>query len=196
MFIKQATTPLLVTHTCQTKEFRPFHINTPPAGQLLMNMVEHGTLVFILKTFIIDNISFSRFILYHPHLTWNWSTGYEVQFRHYFVNLDNKMLDQIIVHKEVPGCFVKVPKTVRFILGIWNLNLAHDLFGREVRALIHNNTSFKIMDGQYFQIIARTISFIFARMVFCYHNCPNVLWEKIVLVWGKKLRKKFANSRP
>jgi hypothetical protein len=51
MFIKQATTPLLVTHTCQTKEFRPFHINTPPAGQLLMNMVEHGTLVFILKNF-------------------------------------------------------------------------------------------------------------------------------------------------
>ena len=33
-------------------------------------------------------------------------------------------------------------------------------------------------------------------MVFCYHNCSNVLWEKIVLVWGKKLRKKFANSRP
>ena len=22
-------------------------------------------------------------------------------------------------------------------------------------------------------------------MVFCYHNCSNVLWEKIVLVWGK-----------
>ena len=35
-----------------------------------------------------------------------------------------------------------------------------------------------------------------AEMVFCYHNCSNVLWEKIVLVWGKKLRKKFANSRP
>ena len=34
------------------------------------------------------------------------------------------------------------------------------------------------------------------KMVFCYHNCSNVLWEKIVLVWGKKLRKKFANSRP
>ena len=34
------------------------------------------------------------------------------------------------------------------------------------------------------------------RLVFCYHNCSNVLWEKIVLVWGKKLRKKFANSRP
>ena len=34
------------------------------------------------------------------------------------------------------------------------------------------------------------------NMVFCYHNCSNVLWEKIVLVWGKKLRKKFANSRP
>ena len=33
------------------------------------------------------------------------------------------------------------------------------------------------------------------QMVFCYHNCSNVLWEKIVLVWGKKLRKKFANSR-
>ena len=32
-------------------------------------------------------------------------------------------------------------------------------------------------------------------LVFCYHNCSNVLWEKIVLVWGKKLRKKFANSR-
>ena len=31
-------------------------------------------------------------------------------------------------------------------------------------------------------------------MVFCYHNCSNVVWEKIVLVWGKKLRKKFANS--
>ena len=24
------------------------------------------------------------------------------------------------------------------------------------------------------------------QMVFCYHNCSNVLWEKIVLVWGKK----------
>ena len=34
------------------------------------------------------------------------------------------------------------------------------------------------------------------EMVFCYHNCSNVLLEKIVLVWGKKLRKKFANSRP
>ena len=34
------------------------------------------------------------------------------------------------------------------------------------------------------------------EMVFCYHNCSNVLWEKIVLVWGKKLRKKFANLRP
>ena len=36
------------------------------------------------------------------------------------------------------------------------------------------------------------------QMVFCYHNCSNVLWEKIVLVWGKKSesRKKFANSRP
>ena len=34
------------------------------------------------------------------------------------------------------------------------------------------------------------------KMVFCYHNCSNVLWEKIVLVWGKKLIKKFANSRP
>ena len=33
-------------------------------------------------------------------------------------------------------------------------------------------------------------------LVFCYHNCSNVLWEKIVLVWGKKLRKKFENSRP
>ena len=142
MFIKQATTPLLVTHTCQTKEFRPFHINTPPAGQLLMNMVEHGTLVFILKTFIIDNISFSRFICliilsHYPHLTWNWSTVYEVQFRHYFVNLDNKMLDQITVHKEVPERFVKIPNTGRFIREIWNLNLAQDLFGREVRALIH-----------------------------------------------------------
>ena len=26
-------------------------------------------------------------------------------------------------------------------------------------------------------------------------HCSNLLWEKIVLVWGKKLRKKFANSR-
>ena len=34
------------------------------------------------------------------------------------------------------------------------------------------------------------------KLVFCYHNCSNVLWEKIVLVWGKKLRKMFANSRP
>ena len=27
------------------------------------------------------------------------------------------------------------------------------------------------------------------EMVFCYHNCSNVLWEKIVLVWGKKREK-------
>ena len=27
------------------------------------------------------------------------------------------------------------------------------------------------------------------KMVFCYHNCSNVLWEKIVLVWGKKWEK-------
>ena len=26
-------------------------------------------------------------------------------------------------------------------------------------------------------------------MVFCYHNCSNVLWEKIVLVWGKNWEK-------
>ena len=58
------------------------------------------------------------------------------------------MLDQIIiVHKEVPERFIQVPKAVRFILEISSLNLAHDLFGREVRALIHNNTSFKILDG-------------------------------------------------
>ena len=39
---------------------------------------------------------------------------------------------------------------------------------------------------------------LISEMVFCYHNCSNVLWEKIVLVWGKKSesRKKFANSRP
>ena len=53
------------------------------------------------------------------------------------MNLDNKLLDQITVHKEVPERFVQVPKTVRFILEISNLNLAHDMFGREVRALIH-----------------------------------------------------------
>ena len=36
-------------------------------------------------------------------------------------------------------------------------------------------------------------------MVFCYHNCSNVLWEKIVLVWGKKIEKrvcKFEAFRP
>ena len=27
------------------------------------------------------------------------------------------------------------------------------------------------------------------EMVFCYHNCSNGLWEKIVLVWGKKWEK-------
>ena len=25
--------------------------------------------------------------------------------------------------------------------------------------------------------------------VFCYHNCSNLLWEKIVLVWGKNWEK-------
>ena len=35
------------------------------------------------------------------------------------------------------------------------------------------------------------------EMVFCYHNCSNVLWEKIVPVWGKKMRKNlgYGNNR-
>ena len=49
-----------------------------------------------------------------------------------------KMLDQLTVHKVVPGCFVQVPKTVRFIWEIWKLNLGHDLFGKKLRVLIHN----------------------------------------------------------
>ena len=38
------------------------------------------------------------------------------------------------------------------------------------------------------------------QMVFCYHNCSNVLWEKIVSVWGKKVNRekvcKFEAVRP
>ena len=45
-------------------------------------------------------------------------------------------------------------------------------------------------------VISLDLKEIGPEMVFCYNNCSNVLWEKIVLVWGKKLRKKFANSRP
>ena len=31
-------------------------------------------------------------------------------------------------------------------------------------------------------------------LVFCYHNCSNKLWEKNVLVWGKKIEsRKFCN---
>ena len=51
----------------------------------------------------------------------------------------------------------------------------------------------KISDFFFLVFISKKFN---EKMVFCYHNCSNVLWEKIVLVWGKKLRKKFANSRP
>ena len=58
---------------------------------------------------------------------------------------------------------------------------------------------FEELDSDYFiqcKIISQSWKNFMEEMVFCYHNCSNVLWEKIVLVWGKKLRKKFANSRP
>ena len=48
----------------------------------------------------------------------------------------------------------------------------------------------------FFQFSLKGLSSEPSGMVFYYHNCSNILWEKIVLVWGKKLRKKFANSRP
>ena len=95
---------------------------------------------------------------------------------------------------------------------IWNI-LAESLYYVKYRlsnitSIIPSNNLFCFVSFQMcfnqFAILAFLILFCFSfkekkadrKMVFCYHNCSNVLWEKIVLVWGKKLRKKFANSRP
>ena len=50
---------------------------------------------------------------------------------------------------------------------------------------------------KYFSGLEKKLFYM--EMVFCYHNCSNVLWKKIVLVWGKKNEKKvckFEAVRP
>ena len=51
----------------------------------------------------------------------------------------------------------------------------------KVRTTFGNRMFFKIVPGGF--------SYLIGKMVFCYHNCSNVLWEKIVLVWGKKMNR-------